>query len=171
MSKVSRLLSIDASVLRGAGDKNGHSAHCAGVLNSILEICHRAVLSREGQQEWTKHQSRIGAKWRAAMIARKKLVPIDVSADSKRITAKIDALVGATHVHKVALRKDAHLLAAAAQGDRFVVTCDQALQALCERYLVAPVEWLLLSPDDVPACRDGLLRRLVEMSKTGSRSK
>lgn len=171
MNKVSRLLSVDASVLRGAGAKPGHSAHCANVLNSILEICHRAVLSRESQEEWNKHQSRIGGKWRASMIARKKLIRVDISAACQLIMVRIDALESVTQIHRAALIKDVHVLAAAVQGDRFIVTCDKALSALCNSYSVASVEWLVLSRDDDAVFRDKLLSRLAEMSKVGFKSK
>ena len=168
MTKVSRLLSVDASVLRGAGNKTGHSAHCTRVLNAILEICHRAVLCKEAQQEWNKHQSRIAIKWRASMNARKKLIPTDIKAEIQRITEEVNGLALVTKADRAALMKDVHLLAAAAHGDHAIVSSDQALKVLCDLHLVERLEWLLVSPNDEAAQREALLNRLLELSKTRS---
>ena len=166
MAKVSRLLAVDASVLRSAGDKAGHSAHCTSVLNSILEICHRAVLCVEIQQEWNKHQSRIAIKWRASMNARKKLIPLDIGVQRLRITGQVNDLVQVTPVQRAALIKDVHLLASAAHGDHVVVSGDQALKTLCDHHLTEPLEWLLVLHEDADASRKSVLARLVELSRT-----
>ena len=169
MTKVSRLLSVDASVLRGAGGKEGYSAHCTTVLNVILEICHRAVLTREAQQEWNKHQSRIAIKWRASMIARKKLIPVDIRAESLRIAAQINSLTHGTASHRAALIKDVHILAAARQGDHVIVSSDEALKVLCDLYSVEPCEWLLILPKDTESQRLQMVSRLHDLSKSKSK--
>lgn len=166
MAKVSRLLTIDASVLRSAGEKTGHSTHCTSVLNSILEICHRAVLCVEIQQEWNKHQSRIGIKWRASMNARKKLIPLDIGPQRLRIAGQVHDLVHVTPAQRAALIKDVHLLASAAHGDHVIVSGDQALKSLCDHYLTESLEWLLVLHEDADASRKSALARLVEFSRT-----
>ena len=106
------------------------------------------------------------------MIARKKLIPIDIDAESQRITAQLNDLAEATQAHRSALLKDVHLLAAAAQGDRVVVSCDKALKGLCDLYLVeVHLEWLLVSPNDNDDQRQALMSRLLDMSKTQSKRK
>lgn len=166
MSKVSRLLAVDASVLRSAGDKAGHSAHCTSVLSCILEICHRAVLTVEIQEEWNRHQSRIAIKWRASMNARKKLIPINIDAQRRRITGQVNQLVQVTAAQRAGLMKDVHLLASAAYGDHVIVSGDQALKTLCDHHLAEPLEWLLVSHEDADTLRKSVLARLIELSRT-----
>jgi hypothetical protein len=71
----SRSLVIDASIARAAGDTSMHptSKCCREFLQSVLEICHRAVMSMPIKQEWDKHQSHFARQWRIQMVARKKL--------------------------------------------------------------------------------------------------
>jgi len=165
MSNVSRLLVVDASVLRSAGEKNGHSAHCSKVLNSILEICHRAAFCTETQQEWNKHQSGISSKWRAAMVARKKLVKTNISVHLRRISVDVDGLLDVTEVQRAALNKDAHLLAAAAHADHFIISGDKALKLLSDGYLKESVEWLVVSNDDSDQQRREQIDRLSQLAK------
>jgi hypothetical protein len=166
MAKVSRLLVIDASVLRSAGNKLGHSAHCARVLTSILEICHRAVICPEIQKEWNEHQSRISTKWRAAMNARKQLVKTNISDHQTRLTNQVQNLPKISNVQRSALAKDVHLLAAAAHADHIVVSGDGALKSLCDAYLTEPIEWLLALNSDSESQRGLLLMRLIELAKS-----
>ena len=171
MAKVSRLLVIDASVLRGAGEKAGHSAHCTQVLSTILEICHRAVFCSEIQTEWNKHQSRMAVKWRAAMNARKKLIRIDIQTHTKRIAARVDDLLQATAAQKAALEKDVHLLAAAAHSANVIVTGDDALRELCDLHLDEGIEWLLVLPEEAVLVRQITIDRLFELSNTRAGSR
>lgn len=166
MGKVSRLLVIDASVLRSAGNKLGHSAHCARVLTSILEMCHRAVICPEIQKEWNEHQSRISTKWRAAMNARKKLVKTNISDHQTRVTHQVQNLPEISNAHRSALAKDVHLLAAAAHADHIVVSGDGALKVLCDAYLKEPLEWLLALNGDSESQRSVLRLRLIELAKS-----
>lgn len=165
MSKVSRLLAIDASVLRSAGEKTGHSAHSAKVLALILEIGHRSVICSEIQQEWNKHQSRIAIKWRSAMIARKRLIKTDIGAHRQRITDVVNNLQHLTEAKRSALTKDVHMLAAAAHADHLIVTGDLALKTLCDDHLTENVEWLLAWIHDTEMQRQALLARLIELTK------
>ena len=165
MSKVSRLLAIDASVLRSAGEKEGHSAHCTEVLTSILSICHRSVICIEIQQEWNKHQSRIASKWRAAMNARKKLVKTDIKVHRQRISGQVNSILELTNTQRTALNKDVHMLAASAHSDHVIVSSDQSLKALCQAHLTESVEWLLLLDSDTAVQRRTLISRLIELAK------
>ena len=166
MAKVSRLLVVDASVLRGAGEKAGHSSHCTQVLNTVLEICHRAVFCSEIQTEWNTHQSRMAVKWRAAMNARKKLVRIDIQTHSKRVAARVSGCLQATAAQRAALAKDVHLLAAAAHSDRIVVTGDHALKDLCDLHLDEAIEWILVLPDETACVKRTTIDRLFELSNS-----
>lgn len=165
MSKQSRLLAIDASVLRSAGDKQGHSSHCAALLTAVLEICHRAAFSSEIKAEWDKHQSRFSVKWRAAMVARKKMIPLDMPAPQNSIMAQIQAHPGLSGVDRAALEKDAHMLAAAMASSHVIVTGDRILKTLTDGALGLPLEWLLVHQDDSATERQHLMERLVELSR------
>lgn len=132
----------------------------------MVDICHRAVICLEIQQEWNQHQSRISTKWRAAMNARKKLVKLDILAQQTRIAGRVHELQHLTADDRRALDKDVHLLAAAAQADRVLVTSDGKLKKLCETHLHEPLEWLLALVGDSGSQRQALLDRLAELAKS-----
>jgi hypothetical protein len=165
MSKQSRLLAIDASVLRSAGTKEGHSSHCAALLLSVLEICHRAAFSSEIKAEWDKHQSRLSVKWRAAMVARKKMVVVGIQARQNALVLQIESQPGLSVLARAALIKDAHMLASALQADRVIVTGDLVLKNLTDGPLGLSLEWLLVHQDDSAAERQQLMTRLLEISR------
>jgi hypothetical protein len=168
MSKQSRLLAIDASVLRSAGAKEGHSSHCAALLSSVLEIGHRAAFSSEIKAEWDKHQSRLAFKWRAAMVARKQMVPLNAQAlqvCQHAIMARITAHASLGGPDRAALEKDAHMLAAAVEADRVIVTGDRILKILTDGALGLSLEWLLVHQDDSATEREQLINRVLELSR------
>jgi predicted nucleic acid-binding protein len=166
MSKVSRLLTVDASVLRAAGSKEGHSAHCAASLNKILDICHRAVFNQEMKLEWDKHQSRFAAKWRGSMNARKKLIKINLDVKLQEVCMRIEAAPKITVEGSKALIKDAHILASALLSNHVVITGDQKLKQYWEQGMGPnDIEWLLVSQDDTPSQRANLMKRLMEINK------
>lgn len=165
MSKQSRLLAIDASVLRSAGAKEGHSSHCAALLSSVLEICHRAAFSSDIKAEWDKHQSRFSVKWRASMIARKKMVPVSIQARQNALIVQIESQPGLSMPDRAALKKDAHMLASAQESDHVIVTGDRLLKKLTEASLGLSLEWLVVHQDDTTAERQLLMARLVELSR------
>lgn len=167
-SKQSRLLAIDASVLRSAGIKEGHSSHCAALLTLVLDIGHRAAFSSEIKAEWDKHQSRLAIKWRTAMVARKQIIPLNAQALQGRqqaITARIAAHASLSGPDRFALEKDAHMLAAAVEADRVIVTGDRILKILTDSSLGLSLEWLLVHQDDSAAEREQLMNRVLELSR------
>lgn len=165
MSKQSRLMAIDASVLRSAGAKEGHSSHCAALLMSILEICHRAAFSAEIKVEWDKHQSRFSVKWRASMVARKKMIPLSVETRQNLLMAQIEENPYLSQSDRVALKKDAHMLASAMESDRVIVTGDQMLKNLSAGPLGLSLEWLVVHQNDTAVEREQLMARLLELSR------
>ena len=100
------------------------------------------------------------------MNARKKLIPINIDAQRRRITGQVNQLVQVTSAQRAGLMKDVHLLASAAYGDHVIVSGDQALKTLCDHHLAEPIEWLLTSHDDADILRKSVLARLVELSRT-----
>jgi hypothetical protein len=93
MSKQSRLLVVDASVMRAAGERgNEHAGFCSKVLQDIMQICHRVAISEDIKAEWNKHQSNVAKKWRGSMNAKKKLIPLDVGDQSVALQSQVSAL-------------------------------------------------------------------------------
>nr|WP_315210269.1 hypothetical protein [uncultured Albidiferax sp.] len=165
MAKVSRRLAVDASVLRSAGAKLGHSSHCTRVLYAVLELGHCAVLCPEIKTEWNKHQSLVAAKWRGSMLARKQITPIDIRMHQQRLNDRLDQLNRVPQTELTALRKDVHMLAAAAHADRMLVSGDHALKTLCDAHLTESVEWLLTLDTATDADRQAQLDRLTELTR------
>jgi hypothetical protein len=129
-TKNSKLLVIDASVLKASGDENAiypTSKHCYQFLQNALEICHRAVLTRALETEWNNHKSRFGQAWRGKMERRGKLVRIKSLEDSD-LRAKIymaDILLeNLTENQRSQVKKDIHLIEAALATDKIVVSLD-----------------------------------------------
>jgi len=56
----SRVLVIDASIARAAGDVSMHptSRNCRDFLQAVLDTCHRMALTTPIKEEWNRHQSR-----------------------------------------------------------------------------------------------------------------
>lgn len=165
MSKQSRILAIDASVLRSAGAKDGHSSHCAALLMAVLEICHRAAFSSDVKTEWDKHQSRFSVKWRASMVARKKMVVFNVKPHQNVLLLQVASQPGLSAPDRAALTKDVHMLALALAADRVIVTGDLILKNLTGGPLGLSLEWLLVHQDDTAAERQQLISRLIDLSR------
>jgi len=144
MSKRSRLLVVDASVMRSAGGRmQSRSATCSQVLDAIFNICHRVAVSSEITEEWNQHQSNFARKWRRSMVAKKKLVPVGTGNHTNELRTRIRMTPNVGDKDSEALLKDAHLLAAAQAADRVLISNDAALQGLCKKHgLVQDVEWI-----------------------------
>ncbi len=166
MSNHSRLLVIDASVLRSAGDKTGHSKHCTELLYKILTICHRAVLCEELKLEWNRHQSRVSIKWRSAMISKKQLILKNVTVQAAHIQSQIDSAVSLTNAAREAIEKDIHLIALSKMADNILLTGDLALKNYVESNLnLSPIEWLTNHNAHTLEQNQEVIGRLVELNK------
>ena len=99
------------------------------------------------------------------MVARKKLVKTNISVHLRRISVDVDGLLDVTEVQRAALNKDAHLLAAAAHADHFIISGDKALKLLSDGYLKESVEWLVVSNDDSDQQRREQIDRLSQLAK------
>ena len=78
----SRVLVIDASIARAAGDTSNHptSRNCCDFLQAVLKVCHRMAMTDPLREEWNKHQSRFARTWRVSMMARRKVVFLTIPA-------------------------------------------------------------------------------------------
>ena len=120
-------LVIDASVARAAGGegaKHPTARHCRDFLGAVLRICHHAVLTAAGLAEWKKHRSRFARLWLASMYAKRK---VDLAGEVMDAALKGKILdTAASEKERAAMAKDLHLLDAALQTDRIVVSLDDA---------------------------------------------
>ncbi len=145
-AKVSRLLVVDASVMRAAGTtEHPVSSACRRALQGILEICHRVVVSEPIAEEWDRHASKFARKWQVAMKSRGKL------RKGGETLAPI-LLHGLAAEDRAIIEKDRHLLDAAFAHDRVIVTTDDKVQRALARTgnekMLQVVRWL--NP-----CQDG----------------
>ncbi len=125
----SKCLVIDASIARAAG-RTDHpiSKACRVFLESVLTVCHHAVLTRPISEEWNKHQSRFTLSWRSSMFARKKVARPVVAPNNVLRTGIQNS--GLTEKECAAALKDAHLIEAAVDSDFRVVSLDETVRAI-----------------------------------------
>lgn len=145
--KVSRILVLDASVIRAAGTTDHPiSSACRKALSSIMKICHRVLVSKPIEDEWNKHASRFSRKWKVSMMNKRKILKGSTSA------APIQ-LKGVPINDRAIIMKDRHLLDAAYAHDRIIITTDDKFQQALERTgnvkMLQEIRWL--NP-----CRDAI---------------
>ncbi len=152
-AKQSKLLVVDASVARSAGEtEHPVSACCRESLLAILSICHRVVLTEAIRQEWHRHASKFTRKWLVSMYAKKK-VP---SCKEVQLNCVNNACEGLSSGEQEALRKDLCLIEAACAADGIIVTRDDVIQRIwekCRRQLGVPkpIRWINPVTDGVQA--------------------
>jgi hypothetical protein len=120
--KKSKVLVIDADIARAAGETHPVSSACRDVLNSILEICHKVVLSPILQKEWDEHQSQYAISWRSAMTKRGKVEFKQVSKD-QQLRANIAQYAATPEINEI-MQKDVHLIETALVTDNIVISMD-----------------------------------------------
>jgi len=147
--KQGRLLVVDASVARSAGEsENLVSSSCRECLEAIRLICHRVAMTPDIQEEWDRHMSRFTRKWRRSMAARRKAIR---RVDPASIPLNLDAYSASA---KSAIEKDLHLLQAALAADRVIVTRDDSLRAALDGRpdgvaLAGTIKWINPITDDL----------------------
>ncbi len=125
-------LVVDACVLRAAGTtENPTSSASRSVLEAILSICHRVLVTPAIETEWEEHESNVARAWRARMLRRGKFVTADVASSDDLEAAITSGLVLETE-RREAL-KDVHLLVAARAGDHAIISLDANARRLFER--------------------------------------
>jgi hypothetical protein len=130
--KISQLLVIDASVARSAGGENATSStskSCRDFLLTVLNICHRMVMTPEIQKEWDKHQSKFALKWRRTMIAKKKLEyrqepETELVKQIRVLLWDVFDKLAETDKQRADMFKDLHLIEAALDTDKIIISLD-----------------------------------------------
>jgi hypothetical protein len=132
MRKVqSRNLVIDASVARAAGGEGAThptSIITRNLLQSVLTICHKAVMTPTIRDEWNQHQSNFARKWRRSMVARGKLVAVNVG-ERQDIRERVET-ENVTPEQKNAMLKDCHLIEAAISTEKRIISLDDKARNL-----------------------------------------
>ena len=129
--KKSRQLVIDADVACAAGGEDAvhpTSKSCREFLRSVLEVCHRLVVTDSLVAEWNSHQSNFARTWRAQMVARKKVV-LYKQRSRRRLRSRVER-TAATVSDVDILRKDFHLLESAMDRDNTIVSMDETVRSL-----------------------------------------
>ena len=123
---------IDASIARSAGDKNKAplSTHCREFLETFMQTDKKIIMSKEIFREWKKHESGFSKKWRATMVAKKRMLKID-DVKFEAIRSRVEVFTNDEHIKKAVI-KDLHLVEAALNSDKMIASCDNKMR----RYLV-----------------------------------
>lgn len=139
LKRDSKRLVIDPSVLLGASTtQHPVSSACRVLLQDVLEICHRVVLTDHLRFEWMerprqrgKQPSRFSLIWLASMRARKKVVRLADCPDAT-LRERLMELELAEN-ERLAIEEDVHLVEAALATDYIVVSCDDTVKGLLHR--------------------------------------
>lgn len=102
-----------------------------GFETSIEAVHHFLVFSRECFQEWGKHEREFARRWRRRMVARKRVISLGDITDNglRERLATTCTLVR----ERRAILKDTHLVEAACQTDRIVISRDETVRDLFRR--------------------------------------
>jgi hypothetical protein len=136
-AKISKLLVIDASVARSAGDAKATdpiSIACRDCLETIRKVCHRMVITTEISAEWNRHQSSFASGWRRWMISKRKFVRLAPTLDPELYDA-IGQLI-TIEQQQAAMLKDTLLVEAAVSSDKIILSLDERVRRLL--VVVAP---------------------------------
>ncbi len=128
MKKTKRLV-IDSDVARSAGTKEDPiSKSCREVLQAVLDICHKVVLTEDIFAEWKRHRSNFTLIWLRSMMARKKQIILKEVTNAD-LRARIDALSLDEQTLDI-IKKDLHLVEAALETDHIIISRDETARAL-----------------------------------------
>ena len=163
--KRSKLLVVDASVMRSAGQ--GSTNHLASqaardVLMAIRAICHRVVVTAAIRVEWDEHQSVFARRWRTTMSQMGKIDPKSNTIDDG-IRGSIESLED-KHIKRILL-KDVILVEAANIADGVVISMDE--EARRHFQALAHIETAIRHLVWVNPCQDP--EQILEWLKDGAK--
>lgn len=131
----SRILVIDASVVRAAGSLEAvHPlpSQCRDILRTILDVCHRIHLSEALRDEWSRHTSKFSRTWLKSMYARRKVISGDIAALAG-FAAAIENARYLSDSERAAMEKDRHLVDGAAASDKIILSLDDTTGRILHR--------------------------------------
>ncbi len=133
-SRNSKRLVIDADVAQASGDEDAtdpRAINCRDFLKEVMTQNHKIVMTRKISDEWKRHQSRYALEWRASMDARRlvdRIDPLEYDELQNRVTNTADS-----EDDIEVMQKDFHLLEAALDTDKTVISLDQTARQLFVR--------------------------------------
>ncbi len=132
-AKKGRRLVVDASVAGAAGGKTATAPASTRCRNFLLALQQETgcsvVLSRQLRVEWERHRSLFARTWLTAMASHRRVVFADVK-PSDKMRRKIVRAAATKPTEVQALEKDFHLIEAALENDKTVVSLDEAVRRL-----------------------------------------
>ena len=125
-SELKRLV-VNASIARAAGGEDATasvSINCTEFLESFRTECrHHIVMTPELSEEWNEHQSNFTAAWLTSMITHRRFDYVEPLVN-QALRDKIEKT--APNDNEIpAMRKDFHLLEAARETDRTIISLDK----------------------------------------------
>jgi hypothetical protein len=131
-SRDAQRLVIDTDIVRSA-PVNAMSMHpCREFLETIRKVGHFVVMTPKLKQEWNRHISRYASRWLVQMQDRRRIYLGKGDAYAS-LPEQIQSC-GARPAQKEAMLKDAHLIAAAVETDRRVVSMDETARGLFRKH-------------------------------------
>lgn len=120
-------LVVNASVARAAGGEGATasvSINCTTFLETFRnQSAHHIVMTPELSEEWNEHQSNFTAAWLTSMITRRRFDYVEPPVN-QALRDKIEKT--APNENEIpAMRKDFHLLEAARETDRTIISLDK----------------------------------------------
>jgi len=132
-AKRGRRLVVDASVAGAAGGKTATaptSTRCRDFLLTLQQGTEcSVVMPRQLRDEWERHRSRFARTWLTAMASRRR-VDFGAVPPSNKMRRKIERAAATKKREADALLKDFHLIEAAIDNDRAVVSLDEIVRRL-----------------------------------------
>lgn len=108
---------VDADVYQSAGiSEKPVSSTSRTLLKKILDDNHSVCYCTELRQEWDNHKSNYSLRWRASMFAKKRLIKLEITPDTKEYLEKLD-----DSKDQRAAIKDSHIIDLAIASKRKVI--------------------------------------------------
>jgi hypothetical protein len=130
-SQKCKCIVVDASISRACGYGKGASTACSSFLTSMLSTTHKLVLTTEITAEYRRHQSLFWRTWQVSMYARKRVswvIPLNICGNLDEV---LEGMFTDTELEEI--KKDQHLVEAAAAADKIVTSLDDVAWALFRR--------------------------------------
>lgn len=137
MAAPGRRLVVDADVAQSAGESSAERSRlCRELLSAIGSSLHRVVLSEKGDEEWRVHQSTYSRIWLRAMEVSGQVVRVKAHLPPEIEAAVLELFESA---RRTGVAKDLHLIAAALETDRIVLSNEvRARRAMGEAARAVP---------------------------------
>jgi len=118
MPSPSRRLVIDTDIIQSAGGRSEkRSKACSQALETVYDVCHSIVLSKELMGEYTRHRTRWSSKWLHKIFGAKKYEKVSI--EDHPLRQQI------LRIPNQAIQKDVSLVLCAVSTDSIVLSCDE----------------------------------------------